>query len=133
MLREMVNSSHYKSQISLVAQYVPDVMIPKYFSAADVVVLPYLRASGSGVAHIAMPYGKPIITSDLDAMREGLSDYEGALFVSPGDPTAIAEKLVEIYNLYTSGKSIVYSPPQNTWDEVARQYAQIIKQISANG
>jgi glycosyltransferase involved in cell wall biosynthesis len=133
MLREMVNSSHYKSQIGLVPQYVPDVMIPRYFSAADVVVLPYLRASGSGVAHIAMPYGKPIITSDLDAMREGLSHYEGALFVSPGDPTAIAEKLVRIYNLYTSGKSIVYSPPQNTWDEVARQYAQIIRQISANG
>ena len=133
VLRQLIDASPYRSQIGLVAQYVPDVMIPKYFSAADVVVLPYLRASGSGVAHIAMPYGKPIITSDLDAMREGLSDYEGALFVSPGNPIAIAEKLVRIYNMYTLGKSLVYSPPQNTWDEVARQYAQIIEQISANG
>jgi len=133
VLRQLIHASPYKSQISLVPQYVPDVMIPRYFSAADVVALPYLRALGSGVAHLAMPYGKPIITSDLDAMRECLSDYEGALFVSPGDPIAIAEKLAKIHNLYTSGKSLVYSPPQNTWDEVARQYAHIIKQISANG
>ena len=117
----------------MVAQYVPDVMISKYFSTADVVALPYLRTAGSGVANIAMPYGKPIITSDIDAMRECLSGYEGASFVSPGDPAAIAEKLARIYDLHTSGKSIVYNPPQNTWDEVAKQYAQITKQISAKG
>lgn len=132
LLREIINSSQYKAQISLVAQYVPDAMIPKYFSAADVVTLPYLRTAGSGVANIAMPYGKPIITSDLHAMRECLSSYEGALFVSPGDYTAIAEELVKIYNLCTSGKSIVYRPPQNTWDEVAQQYRQIIEQMNAH-
>ena len=44
-------------------------MIPKYFSAADVVALPYLRTAGSGVANIAMAYGKPIITSDLETMK----------------------------------------------------------------
>jgi glycosyltransferase involved in cell wall biosynthesis len=133
LLRDLIHASPYRSQIDLVAQYVPDVMIPKYFSAADVVALPYLRTAGSGVANIAMPYAKPIITSDLDAMRECLSGYEGALFVPPGDPAAIAEKLAKTYDLYASGKSIVYCPPQNTWDEVANQYAQIAKQISANG
>ena len=104
-------------------------MIPKYFSAADVVVLPYLRTSGSGVANIAMAYGKPIITSDLETMRECLTDYKGAVFVPPCDTTAIAERLVEIHNLYTSGKVMLYEPPPNTWGNLAKQYEQIAEQL----
>ena len=41
-------------------------MISKYFPVANVIVLPYLRTAGSGVANIAMAYGKPIITSDIE-------------------------------------------------------------------
>ena len=80
MLRRLIDDSPNRHHITLVAQYVADDMIPRYFSAADVVVLPYLRASGSGVLHIAMPYGKPVITSDLEPLRESLQGYGGAAF-----------------------------------------------------
>ena len=129
-LGDMINSSPHKEQITYKPQFVPDEMIPKYFSATDVVVLPYLRTAGSGVANIAMAHGKPVITSDLDTMRECMAGYEGASFVAVGDSTAIAEMLIEIYTEHESGKSLLYSPPQNTWDEVARQYEEIIEQTS---
>lgn len=125
----VVNSSPYKEQISYKPQFVPDEMIPKYFSAADVVVLPYLRTAGSGVANIAMAYGKPIVTSDLETMRECLADYKGASFAPVGDSEAIAEKLRGIYARHKSGKLPLYSPPQNTWDEIARRYEKIIEQL----
>jgi len=104
-------------------------MIPKYFSAADVVVLPYLRTAGSGVANIAMAYGKPVITSDLETMRECLAHYQGASFVPVGDCAAIAEWLLKFYDDHKSGKATLFSPPQNTWDNVARQYGNIIAEI----
>ena len=125
----VINSSPYKEQITYRPEFVPDDMIPRYFSAADVVVLPYLRTAGSGVANIALAYGKPIITSDLETMRECLADYQGAMFTPVGDSSAIAEKLTEIYAQYKSGKPMVYNPPQNTWDEIARQYEQIMAQV----
>ena len=128
-LASMIDSSPYKGQITYKPEFVPDDMIPKYFSAADVVVLPYLRTAGSGVANIALAYGKPIITSELETMRECLEDYEGAMFTPVGDSAAIAEKLKEIYTQYKSGKPMLYNPPQNTWDEIARQYEQIMEQI----
>ena len=128
-LGDAINSSPYKEQITFKPQFVPDNMIPKYFSAADVVVLPYLRTAGSGVANIALAHGKPVITSDLETMRECLADYEGASFVSVGDSAAIAERLIEIYTQHESGKSLLYSPPQNTWDEIARQYDAIFAQL----
>ena len=127
-LGDMIDSSLYRGQIVYIPKFIPDDTIPRYFSAADVVVLPYLRTAGSGVANIAMAYGKPVITSDLEAMKECLADYEGASFVSVGDPAAIAEKLVEIYARHKSGSLLFYNPPRNTWDEIARQYEQVIRQ-----
>jgi len=128
-LGDAINSSLYKRQITYKPEFVPDEMIPKYFSAADVVVLPYLRTAGSGVANIAMVYGKPIITSDLETMRECLADYEGTSFVPVGDSSAIAERIMEIYAQQGSEKSPLYNSPQNTWDEIARQYEGIIEQL----
>lgn len=134
MLQKMVDTSPYKDQISLVQQYVPDSMIPKYFSAADVIVLPYLRASGSGVAHIALPYGKPIILSDVPALRESLGDYPGSIFVKPGDPISIGDNLVSLYEATDSGKDLHYSSSHSTWDDIARQYETIIERlISTSG
>jgi len=124
----LIAHSPYKDYISFQPMFVPDDMIPKYFSAADVVVLPYLRTSGSGVANIAMAYGKPIITTDLDPMRECLQDYQGAAFVPVGDSTALRDELLEIYTQYKRGQAIVYDRPQSTWDETARRFECIIDQ-----
>ena len=125
----LINLSPYREHITYKPQFVPDDFIPKYFSAADVSVLPYTTTSGSGVANIAMAYGRSIITSDLKVMRECLVGYKGAAFVPVGDVTAIRENLLEIYGWYKTGKSLVYDPAGNTWDEVARQYEGIIGRL----
>ena len=104
LIQELIDSSSYKNQISLVRQYVPDSMIPRYFAAADVVALPYLRAAGSGVAHIAMAYGKPLIVSDVEALRESMADYQGALFFPPGDHSALRDKLLQVREAVGSEK-----------------------------
>jgi glycosyltransferase involved in cell wall biosynthesis len=129
LLQELINSSSYKSQISLVPHYVPDSMIPKYFSAADVVALPYLRASGSGVAHIAMAYGKPLIVSDVAALRESMADYQGALFFPPGDHSALRDKLLQAREAVSSKKEAYYPPPQRTWDDIAQRYEAILYRV----
>ena len=128
-ISKMIESSPYREQIIYRLQYVPDEMIPRYFSVANVIVLPYLRTAGSGVANIAMTYAKPIISSAIEAMKECMLGYEGASFAPPGDSTAITEKLVGIYNKHKSGTSMEYSLPGNTWDEVARHYELIMKQF----
>lgn len=130
-LGDMISASPYKERVSYKPQFIPDDMVPRYFSAADIVVLPYLRTAGSGVANIAMAHGKPIITSDVATMRECMADYEGAWFTPVGDSAVIAERLMQIYSEHKSGKRLIYRPPQNTWDEVARQYEQIVKQLDS--
>ncbi len=121
----MIDSSPYKGQITYSPGFVPDSMVPQYFSAADVVVLPYLRTAGSGVANIAMAYGRPIITSGLDTMRECLAGYAGATFVPVADSQAIAERLMELYAQHKSGMSLLYGVPDSNWDKIALAYAKM--------
>lgn len=129
VLEEMIGASTHKSQISLVSQYVPDALIPKYFSAADVVALPYLRAAGSGVAHLAMTYGKPIILSDVPALKETLRDYQGAIFTPPGDSLSIRDNMLELYETIKLRGAVCYAPTQSTWDDIARQYESILTKL----
>ncbi|MFA5374702.1 MAG: glycosyltransferase [Dehalococcoidia bacterium] len=133
LLRKRVDESPYKSQIVLVSQYIPDSMIPKYFSASDIVVLPYLRASGSAVAHIALTYGKPIILSDVPALREYMGDYQGTIFVKPGDSDAIRASIEAVYKSVVSGQDLHYKSTHATWDDIARKYETIIGSLISRG
>lgn len=132
LLQQIVDASPYKSHITLVSQYIPDSMIPKYFSASDVIVLPYLRASGSAVAHIALTYGKPIVLSDVPALREYLGDYPGAIFVKPGDPVSIKDNIIALYAAVESGQDVHYNSTHSTWDDVAQQNEIIMQRLISN-
>lgn len=132
MLGDSIDCSPYNHKITFNPHFVPDDMIPRYFSIADVIALPYIRTSGSGVANIAMAYGKPIITSDLDTMRECLEGYQGAWFAAVGDSSVIKEKLLELYRKQKSGEAMLYEPPQNTWDEIASKYGEIMSCIGSD-
>jgi glycosyltransferase involved in cell wall biosynthesis len=120
-------TSKRQDQITLVLKYVSDDEIQLYFSAADVIVFPYLRASQSGAAHIAICFKKSIITSTVGGLRESMSNYEGTFFVPPGDSNAIAKALI---NCYEKPKEIKCDLADLSWERVASKYFGIIDKIS---
>jgi glycosyltransferase involved in cell wall biosynthesis len=128
-LEALIKDSPYNKQISFQPEFVPDADVPKYFSAADVVVLPYLRTSGSGVASLAMAFGKPIIISDLESIKESLQEYEGTMFVPPGDYSSITEKILAVYEKQKTDKIKSYAVPEACgWDQVTSLFQEIISQ-----
>ena len=129
-LGRIIRASPYSRQITFQAGFVPDSAVPKYFSAADVVMLPYLRTSGSGVASLAMAYGKPVIVSDLESTRDMLRGYQGAFFSPCGDPAGIAVKIEEAYAREKKRQGTCYHvPPGNHWDNITGEYLKLIEQI----
>lgn len=63
-------------------------------SALDVMVMPSLQ-EGFGMALIEGMYkGLPIVASEVGGMKEIIVDGENGLFAPPGDPEAIAEKVI---------------------------------------
>jgi glycosyltransferase involved in cell wall biosynthesis len=79
--------------------YVPQKDLCKVFGTADVVVTPYLLATGtSGVFHLACSFGKPVVSSDLPEIRELVADGASALLVHPNDVDALKDVILKILN-----------------------------------
>jgi len=81
----LIATSPHRDRITFVNQYVPDEVVEAAFSHADLVVLPYRRSSGSGTLHVAMAFGLPIVITKVGGLVEAAGEYEGAIFVPPGD------------------------------------------------
>ncbi|MFQ5892447.1 MAG: glycosyltransferase, partial [Candidatus Methanofastidiosia archaeon] len=122
-LKTRIDSSNLRDRITLVDRYVYDRELENFFSCADVVVLPYLRASQSGVAHIAMAYGKPVVVSKVGGLGEALEIYEGTFFVNPRAPVDIAEKITKVYKI----PRIYKSPQEYRWEKVSRKYLEFLE------
>jgi len=70
--------------------FVPNEEVNLYFSAADVVVLPYLSASQSGIIQIAFALNRPVITTSVGGLPEVVPDGRVGFVVEPGHPQALA-------------------------------------------
>jgi len=123
-LLDQIKASPSHDRITLIDDYVPDEKVSLYFSAADVVVLPYLRASQSGIAHIAMSFGKPVVVSEVGGLKESMAGYEGTFFVPPGDVESIRKAVLGLL-----GMSTRYEAPDQKWDKIINCYIELIQSI----
>lgn len=83
--------------VQLVDEYVPNERLGEYFGTADVVVLPYLSATQSGVAQLAFGFGVPVIASCVGGLPDAVQDGQTGLLVAPGDPHALAEAIIRFF------------------------------------
>lgn len=77
-------------------RYIPDDQVAAYYIAADLVVLPYKKIYQSGVILMAMSYGKPVLASDLDGMKEVIEDQVTGFLFRSGDTQDLSAKLTSV-------------------------------------
>lgn len=112
-------------RIRVINGYVNDDTVSEEFSTASVVVLPYTRASQSGVAFIAMSYGLPIVSSDVGGLGDTLNGYDGAWLVQPESSDEIYMALRAVEETYDT----VYPaevPEKNKWGNIAKMWKEIL-------
>jgi glycosyltransferase involved in cell wall biosynthesis len=78
-------------------QYVPSGAVPTVFSAADLVVQPYVSATQSGVAKIATHFEVPMIVTDVGGLAEAIPHEEVGFVVPPERPRALAEAILRYF------------------------------------
>lgn len=95
--RSRVQELNLASRIQFVPDYVPNDRVRLYFSAADVVVLPYLSATQSGIAQIAYNFDKPIITTNVGGLSEVVINGATGFIVPPNEHGKLAEAIRRFY------------------------------------
>jgi glycosyltransferase involved in cell wall biosynthesis len=122
---KMARNSPYATKITVIDRYLEDREISLLFSASDLLVIPYTRASQSGVAHIAMSFGIPIVASEVGGLVESLGAYRGTIFTQPGDVNGIARGIVEALS-----KELQYSIPESLkWETIAERWNNLIREL----
>ena len=101
--QDLINKSKYKGQIEWVEDFIPDSEISKYFSASDIVVLPYMSASQSGIIPLAYHYNKPVITSNIDSLVEVVQENKTGYIFERGDAIDLSLKISSFFNDCDSG------------------------------
>ncbi len=77
--------------------FIPDEDVGTYFSAADVVVLPYRSASQSGIVQIAYHYDTPVIVSNVGGLPEIVEEGKTGFCVDP-NPESFASAIRTFFN-----------------------------------
>ncbi len=93
IIEELGISDH----VRIVAEHVPDEEVGRYFGASDVVVLPYLSATQSGITQVAYAFGLPVISTNVGGLPEVVTEGETGYIVEPEDEEALADAIVRFF------------------------------------
>ena len=96
----LINKSRYKDNIVWIDEFISDSDISKYFSASDVVVLPYRSASQSGVIPLAYHYNRPVITSNIQSLIEVVEQGSTGYIFERCDIDDLVFKILNFFDSY---------------------------------
>jgi glycosyltransferase involved in cell wall biosynthesis len=119
--QEQIENLGVGEKIKIINRYVPNEEVGMYFSASDLVVLPYISATGSGIVQAAFGCNKPVISTNVGCLPEVIDDGRTGLVVNSKDPKAIAEAVVFFYKEWKEEefvKNIVKAKNNFSWDRM---------------
>ncbi|MBW2062054.1 MAG: glycosyltransferase [Deltaproteobacteria bacterium] len=132
MLFNKIAQSPQTDQIYLIRGQLPQHIFDTIISSADVVVLPYKIASQSGILAHCLAFGKPIVTSSSEAMRQILDESEAGLTCL--NSSEFIENIVRVLSddqlsqkLSLNAKK--YVKDVTSWSRVADQHLDIYKAL----
>ncbi|MHB1325373.1 MAG: glycosyltransferase family 4 protein [Thermoleophilia bacterium] len=106
------------NRVKLFPGHIPVEEIQLYFQAADAVVLPYRESSTSGVAHLAMGFGKPVVATAVGGLVDVIEDGVNGLLVPPDDLPALASALELV-----AGDPVTRGRLGQGWSESRERYS----------
>jgi len=71
--------------------------VARYFAASDLVVIPYVTATQSGIVQLAFGFGKPVVVSRVGGLPEVVEEGVTGYLVPPQDCASISNAVLDFY------------------------------------
>jgi glycosyltransferase involved in cell wall biosynthesis len=94
---EMIRGLDIDRHVTLINRYIPNEEVSVFFDAADLVVIPFVSATQSGVVQLAFAFGKPVVVGNVGGLPEAVQDGKTGYLVPPRNPEAIAHAVTNFY------------------------------------
>lgn len=124
---DLLEDPRLRGRTLVMEGFMPIERVGELFGAVDVVVLPYPKASASGVLLLAYGYGRPVLCYPVGGLPEYVRDGQTGWLCERADRTALAQGLLMIR---TAGRKECrargeaakrFSRERFGWDVIARQ------------
>jgi glycosyltransferase involved in cell wall biosynthesis len=123
----MIRDLGIRAHVRLVDRYVSDQEMGRYFSASDLVVLPYRRGTQSGVVATAYAFARPVVATAVGGLPEVVWDGVTGHVVAPNSNGDLAARIVDClagsrYGRYESG--VAAARRHLSWENLVRTIEQ---------
>ncbi len=103
---DLINNLGLTENFIFFKEFIPTEKVKYYFSAADVVILPYRCATQSGIVQIAVNFSKPVIATNVGGLAEVIQNEKMGYIVEKENPYELAQA---IKKFYSEGKAMELS------------------------
>jgi len=129
---DLINSLGLKDNIQIISDYIPNEDVKYFFCASDVLVLPYIDATQSGIIQIAYYYDKPVIATNVGGLGEVVIDGRTGFVVEPRSSKAIGDAVINYYRNDCEkqfSENVAEEKKKYSWEEFI---SNIMKLVNSN-
>jgi glycosyltransferase involved in cell wall biosynthesis len=94
---ELISRLGITASVTFIEKYIPNEEAARYFAASDLVVIPYVSATQSGIVQLAYGFGKPVVVSRVGGLPEVVEDGVTGYLVPPKDSASISSAVLDFY------------------------------------
>jgi glycosyltransferase involved in cell wall biosynthesis len=119
-----------QNDVIFFSDFIPTNEVKYYFSACDVVVLPYKSATQSGIVQIANNFDKPMISTNVGGLPEVIDSGKTGYLVEKENPKELANSILKYYNEKKEDefvKNIKENAAKYSWDEFVKGMMELLK------
>jgi glycosyltransferase involved in cell wall biosynthesis len=114
--------------------YVQLEKIGLYFSASDLVVLPYTQTHTSGILLTAYAAGRPVVVTDTGSLSEAVEPGKSGLVVPPKKTEALTQAIVDLLqrsDLEEMGRyAKLLAQARYSWPKIASQTRELYQSLA---
>lgn len=123
-------------RFEIVNRFIGNHEVAELFEQSDIVVLPYISASQSGILALAFGFGKPVISTDTGSIGEVLENDRTGLLVPPGNEKLLADAVLQLLldddkrSLFGKNAAEV-ARTKLSWEEIGQQTCEVYRTVLA--
>lgn len=129
---KLIEEGGVASRITVVNRYIPDDEVPLWFSAADLLVLPYHHATNSGIVQIGYNFDMPAVVTNVGSLGEVVIDGKTGFVIDDPSPNGLAsavERAFEGDTLETFAGNIPAERARYSWDTFVDGLAELAESV----
>ena len=136
--REALLRLEAKGRVLLRNEFIPDHDIPLYFTAADVLILPYSEIFQSGVLFLGYSFGLPVIATDVGDLKKDIVEGQTGFICKPRDTDSLAAAIEryfesDLFRELESRRQGIrdYANARHSWSDVAGITHAVYRELSS--